>query len=99
MSSNEFVPVSQPALVAYLKALLERAEAGEVQFFAGSAAVIPEGSSTALAVLPFSAIGARVERWEPAARAAAYQTTLEGLAGACVELEKGMGPLKSRIVQ
>jgi hypothetical protein len=99
MSQNETPDGPQPALVAYLEALLDRARAGEVQFIVCSAAITPAGEPAGLTILPFSGIGPRVVRWEPPSRAAAYQTTLEGLAKTCIELEKGMGPLKSRIVQ
>jgi len=74
-----FVPTPQPELVAYLRDLLERAEAGEVQFLIASAGVTPAGEPTGFDVRAHVALGDRVPRYAPPARRAVYASVLEGL--------------------
>lgn len=94
-----FVPQPQPELVAFLELVLERARKGEVPFFVGSAALTPPDEPSGLDVRAYAAIGSRVERWAPAARNAAYATTLEGLGSAAERLDASMGPHRPKIVE
>lgn len=93
-----FRPAPQPALVAYLREILERAEAGEVQFFIGAAGVTPAGNAQGFDAKAFSAMGDRVPRYEPAHRMAAYRTVLEGLAGAANSAERAIRTLTPGVV-
>lgn len=88
MSNTPFVPTPQPAVVAYLEALLERARAGEVQFLIASAGVTPIGEPTGFDVKAHAVIGDRPARWSPSARRAAYATVLEGLQSSATALDK-----------
>ncbi len=95
---NAFSPDAQPEVVAYLEYLLDRARAGEVQFLVASAGVTPAGEPTGFEVKAYAAIGSRIPRLLPQYRMAAYGTTLEGLASAACELERGMEPHRPKIL-
>lgn len=84
----KFTPAPQPSLVAYLRALLDRAEAGEVQFFACAAGVTPEGEPTGFDVRVHVALGDRVPRYAPAARRAVYASVLQGLEKGAAALDR-----------
>lgn len=86
-----FVPTPQPTLVAYLEQLLERARAGEVQFFVCSAGVTPEAEPTGFDVKVHVAMGDRVVRYAPAARRAVYASVLEGLQKGAMSLDQNFG--------
>lgn len=74
-----FIPTPQPDLVEFLERLLDRARAGEVQFFVATAGVTPAGEPTGFDACAHVALGDRVPRWPPAHRRAAYAAVLEGV--------------------
>lgn len=85
--TQPFVPTPQPTLVAYLEEILERARAGEVQFFVCSAGVTPAAEPTGFDVKVHVAMGDRVVRYAPTARRAVYGSVLEGLQRGALSLD------------
>lgn len=93
-----FVPSPQPTLVAYLRGLLERAEAGEVQFFVCSAGVTPANEPTGFDVRVHVALGDRAPRYAPPARRAVYASVLEGLQKGATALDRNFNAITPDIL-